>query len=197
MTAAWSMQTLARDLKELYMAKSLEDALKTLETETADEQALQLLTQRQREFVPALAALREQAIDSEIFERFREPGTPCGSEDEAGAEELPEANMDAEPEDEKEDSCGSEVQQVGLPDGWRLEWVSQYRGKTKEQYRFVDPEGRKYFSIQEFRAAISGGIEAVEELRRSQREAQQVAKNDRPVVVRTRNSGGHRKKARW
>lgn len=193
MAAAWSPQTLVRAVKDLYNAESLESAIHTLEPNTADEQALQQLAEHQSKFVPALAALREKAIDCELFNNFKEPPV-CDDGEDVGEDE--EAGMDVE--DDVEIAVEGEAQPVTLPEGWKLEWVSQIRGKAKEQYRFVDAVGRKYYSVLELRTAITGGIEAVEKVRQARREARQVEVSEKPAVARIRHGGGGaRKKARW
>jgi len=193
MSAPWSQTTLVRAVRDLYLAKSLEDAMVTLEAESADEQALRKLADRQAEFVPALAALREKAIDCNLFETFREPEACLTDSEEA---EEPDGAMDVE--EDNDGPLDNEPQPVQLEEGWRLEWVaqSQMRGKAaKDQYRFVDPAGRKYFSVLELRTAMSSGHEAVEEIRRTRREAKQLEAAEKPVVVRTKRNT-YKKKSR-
>jgi hypothetical protein len=196
MAAAWSPMTLVRAVRELYLADSLEDAEQTLERETADEIELRKLAERTAEFVPALAALREKAVDREILEVFRNQSVSI-----AGADvQMQKAEMETE-ECCTSSQAKSEAQPVELPEGWKLQWVSQIRKDTKDQYRFVDPAGRKYFSVVELRTAISSGFEAVQEMRRLKQEARQLTASDKPVVAKKTRLGSfggrHRKKSRW
>jgi hypothetical protein len=195
MACAWSPYVLVRALLELYRADSVEDAVLTLDTQSADEIALNLLAARTREFAPALAALREKAIDRDLFHQFVEPA-PSGEDDDALSEAaLQEVDM-------MEPCNDNELQPVELPEGWKLEWVSQIRGKTREQFRFVDPVGRKYYSVQELRIAIVGGIEAVQKARLARQEARALGVADKVPVShkapsRPSGSSGPRKKSRW
>jgi len=196
MAASWSPLSLVRSVRDLYAAETLEDACQGLEGQTADEWAIRELALRQAELAPALAQLREKAIDCELLSQFADKH--LGDDD--VFDEDAEADADIEVE---ECSAGArpegEAQPVILEDGWKLEWVSQIKGKTQDQFRFVDPVGRKYYSVFELRLALKGGIEAVQEARKAKQEARQAEVGDKPAVVRSagRPSGGHRKKSRW
>jgi len=191
MACEWSPYVLVRALHELYKAGSVEDAEQKYPTLTADEEALELLAERTREYAPALAELREHAIDSELFKQFL-VASPSDEDDHAMSEA------------EEEEECArsfvdNDLEPVALPEGWKLEWVSQIRKKTQEQFRFVDPVGRKYYNVAELRLAIVGGIEAVQKAREARQEARALNIVDKaPVRSVGRPSGfGSRKKARW
>jgi len=196
MTAAFSPTALVRAIKELYCAESLDDATLSLEAESADGWALRELADRQEELAPALAALREKAIDCELLSKFVDQSLLLGE-----ADTGPDAEMEADDTALPARPDGESVP-VTLEDGWKLEWVSQIRGNKRDQYRFVDPVGRKYYSVFELRTAQEGGIEAVQEARKAKQQARQAEVGDRPAVVRTHKNrpsggGGARKRARW
>lgn len=192
LSAPWSPVSMVKAIKALYMAESIEEASKGFEGTTADEQAMELLAERTAQFVPALEALREKAMDCELFKRFKDP--LIGQGDAAIAEVK----------DEEDDvyiveAFDGEVQPVNLPMGWKLEWVSQIRGKVRDQFRFVDPVGRKYYSVAELRVALVGGIEAVQAMRLERQQARQEAaeelKSKRPLSRVVRPPA--RKRSRW
>jgi hypothetical protein len=192
MVCAWRPGLLIRAVADLYKAPSLEEATETLGITTADEEAMRRLAQLTEEFAPALAELRGKAIDCELFTKFKEEMIVKQEEEEDDKDDISVFHDDEVEDLEALEENGPKP--VALPEGWKLEWVSQIRGKTSEQYRFVDPVGRKYYSVAELRVAISGGHAAVEELRRSRQEAralenlESTAKNrGRPAVTRKRS----------
>merc|ERR1712232_1537639 len=127
-----------------------------------------------------------------------------GFEVESSTVEGEDDMSEVEADEVVETSGDAELHGVNLPEGWKLEWVSQIRGKTREQFRFVDPQGRKYYSVSELRIAIDGGIEAVQAalLARQQTRALEAVdaparRPGRPSVGGSRFGGGSRKRSRW
>lgn len=122
-------------LQALHSTANADDAVAKLHlsTVTADEEALVLLTARSREFVPALAELREKAIDRDILLSLVETqDSRCGdtmdSDGESSAHEF--AIDDAT---SSEEGKPKEVPLV-LPQGWRTELTGGKR-------TFIDPSG--------------------------------------------------------
>jgi len=136
-------RALVKAMQQLYMMESVEEACLAYSTESADEEALRQLVERTEEFAPALTALRELAVDRDIFEHLREQ-----IDDETG--EVHES--ESEGSDLEQDLVGSrEPAPVVLPPGWRLEWVKRKRREMKE---FVDPNGTRYYNVKDVRSAI-------------------------------------------
>merc|ERR1712232_267847 len=104
-----------------------------------------------------------------------------GFEVESSTVEGDDDMSEVEAEEAVEASGDVELQRVNLPEGWKLEWVSQIRGKTREQFRFVDPQGRKYYSVSELRIAIDGGIEAVQAARLARQQTRALEAVDAPA----------------
>lgn len=194
MARVLSPMTLVRSIQELYKAESMEELTATLGVRTSDEEAVRRLAQLIEEFAPALHELRSKAIDCELFTRFKEEQPICKEEEEDAMSEMSEdGDEDMEPSGE------NEPKPVSLPEGWKLEWVSQIRGKNFEQFRFVDPVGRKYYSVAELKVAIVGGHAAVEDLRRARQEARLEASAEANSRSKGRPAAtqGARKKSRW
>lgn len=124
-------------VKALQALHSMSDAADAvarlhLSTLTADEEALVLLTARSREFVPALAELREKAIDRNILlSLVKSSDRGCGDAvDSDGESSAHEFAMDASSGDEGKPKEAPLV----LPQGWRTELTGGKR-------TFVDPSG--------------------------------------------------------
>jgi hypothetical protein len=194
MSRVLSPLLLARSIQEVYKAESVEELIETLKVgvKTSDEEAVRRLASLIEEFTPALAELRKKAIDCEIFARLKESDCKQEENDEDVMSEIDE------PEDEDIEPFGdNEPKPVSLPEAWKLEWVSQIRGKTFEQFRFVDPVGRKYYSVAELRAAIAGGHAAVEDLRRARQEARLEATGGSDQRSKGRPAQQSARKKRW
>eukprot|EP00930_Biecheleria_cincta_P096577 TRINITY_DN88400_c0_g1_i1.p1 TRINITY_DN88400_c0_g1~~TRINITY_DN88400_c0_g1_i1.p1 ORF type:complete len:2469 (+),score=622.90 TRINITY_DN88400_c0_g1_i1:85-7491(+) len=137
-------RALVRAMQMLYLAESVADAVGSLRSETADEEALQELTARSEEFAPALGMMRSLAVDRDVFSHLAEDLD----------EENPEvAESESEASDVEKDLAGkkNEMAPVVLPPGWRLEWVKRKKNEMRE---FVDPNGVRYRNVREVRAAL-------------------------------------------
>mmetsp|Transcript_102727 Transcript_102727/g.182025 ORF Transcript_102727/g.182025 Transcript_102727/m.182025 type:complete len:312 (-) Transcript_102727:58-993(-) len=178
---------LVRALKELYLAESVEDALKTLACQTADQEALQQLSVRSKEFAEALIGLRSQAIDFEFFKHLAED-QDCESASDRPSDVSEASDGGAAALEAGEDAGNGlgkrEPQPVRLPQGWKLQWVKGKSLKSKDKYRFLDPAGRKYTSVWELRAALVGGAQAVE----AARQARQLLRGGPHAAVGVRRS---------
>lgn len=141
---AMKPRALVRAMQMLYLAKSVEEAEVSLHSKSADEEALQQLTDRTEDFAPALASLRALAVDKEVFAHME-------VEHEAEHEGGPDSESEAS-DIGKELVGRKETAPVVLPPGWRLVWV---RRKKREAREFVDPEGKQYSSVKEVRAALA------------------------------------------
>lgn len=87
-------------VQALNALRSGDAASATARPETADELALRQLSDRSREFAPALAALRAPAVDREFFAHYAEKLDELSeeeAEDGAASDEPLEADVDAEP----------------------------------------------------------------------------------------------------
>jgi superfamily II DNA or RNA helicase len=203
MARVLSPNQLVKSFNALYSAESMEEFTTTLGVKTSDEEAVVRLANAIDEFAPALEELRQKAIDCELFAclkvsmrklslRMRKSSCPEDPEHDGKAEVS---------EDELEDVeayADNEPKPVALPEGWKLEWVNQIRGKALEQFRFVDPDGRKYYSVAELRVAISSGHAAVEDMRRARHEARLEAATEASQRSKGRTPNqGSRKKAKW
>jgi len=145
-------RALVRAMQMLYLADGIEDSsLSSLSAETADEEALRQLTERTEEFAPALDALRHLAVDHDIFEHLKD------KVDEDGADGL---RSESEGSDVAKELLGSkEPTPVVLPPGWRLEWIKRKKREVKE---FLDPNGQRYYTVKDVRAAIDQWNRAAE-----------------------------------
>jgi len=136
-------RALVRAVQALYTAVSLEDATRSLEPETADEEALRTLTERSSEFAPALSSMRAIAVDHEVFQHLADQ-----SDDEKDLGE----EVESEESDVGKDLIGKrEPAPVVLPPGWHMEWVRRGR---REMRQFVDPIGTRYLNVNQVRAAL-------------------------------------------
>lgn len=114
---------------------------------TQDEEALHALEQRSREFVPALAELRTQAIDSEVFRELV-----------AGAGSDPQESDGAVTEHEFAVSGGEsgaespKEEPLVLPPGWRCERILLKGRRLRE---FVSPAGVRYRTEAQAKQAVA------------------------------------------
>jgi len=134
---------MVRALCSLHEAAGPEEAVEEmrLETRTADEKALSLLTTRSREFVPALESLRKKAVDRELLLSLveqKEEQTEVDMEHSDGESTVNEFGFASGSEDE---AWKHKDLPLVLPAGWRVEHVQQ--GKRRVRV-FVDPEGESY-----------------------------------------------------
>jgi len=141
-------RALVRAMQVLFSSASLEEAQVTLSTETADEEALRQLVERSQEFAPALTAMRMLAVDHEVFAHLAD--TIPEDEGEVSASESEASDLDKE-------LAGSKDAAVILPDGWKMEWVKRRKREARE---FLDPIGRRYYSVKEVRLGIEQWKEA-------------------------------------
>jgi len=139
-------------LQQLHAADSVADAVAKLHMSnlTADEEALQILAARSREFVPALEELRKKAIDRDVLMKLVEDHKD-DRENDAGSDG--ESSVD---EFELDDATSGEEDIIKeaplvLPDGWRTE-----RSGADKQFRrfFVDPSGTVYRTETQAKQAV-------------------------------------------
>ena len=158
-------QPAARDrtvaaLQALFEASGAEDAARAmrLSPETADEEAVRDLARRSRELVPVLAELRGKAVDrTALLGGAPEAAEAPGSDEvESGPEEFclssSESAEDLGPGPEggprKQPRKGDGLGLALLP-GWRVERAPG--GTCRE---FVDPQGRRYRTVEQARRAL-------------------------------------------
>eukprot|EP00931_Biecheleriopsis_adriatica_P082306 TRINITY_DN5573_c0_g1_i1.p1 TRINITY_DN5573_c0_g1~~TRINITY_DN5573_c0_g1_i1.p1 ORF type:complete len:1295 (-),score=324.79 TRINITY_DN5573_c0_g1_i1:44-3928(-) len=158
--AAWERDPLVKAMQGVFCATNAAEAqeLMFLSPWSADEEALQNLAQRSREFVPALAELRKKAVDRAILlasERQKkvqvvkeEQEKDVDSSGESSALEF--AVSDSNGEDGA--TQPKQPPSLVLPVGWRTE--AFYR-KGRECREFVDPTGRRYRTMADARKAIN------------------------------------------
>ncbi|CAK9083812.1 unnamed protein product [Durusdinium trenchii] len=135
-------RAMVRAMQMLYLADSASEAIASLKPETADEEALQQLSERTEEFAPALEAMRSLAVDRDVFSHLA---------DEWVEEHGEVHHSESEASDLNKELGKKEPAPVVLPSGWRMEWVKR---KKKEMREFVDHEGNRYRSVREVRAAL-------------------------------------------
>lgn len=138
-------------LQDLHAADSVEDAVASLHLSnlTADEEAIQILAARSREFVPALEELRKKAIDRNVLlnlvqDRKDDCAHDAGSDGESSVDEF-----------ELDDATSGEEDVIKeaplvLPDGWRID-RSGTMGKARV---FVDPSGTIYRTEAQAKQAV-------------------------------------------
>lgn len=138
-----------RALQDLHAADSVEDAVANLHLSnlTADEEAIQILAARSREFVPALEELRKKAIDRHVLLNLvqdrKEDSHDAGSDGESSVDEF-----------ELDDATSGEEDVIKeaplvLPDGWRID-----RSGTGGRRLFVDPAGTIYRTEAQAKQAV-------------------------------------------
>jgi len=118
--------------------------------ESADELALRSLAQHSREFVPALAELRREAIDREALEALM---ASLGADRDA-AQEQSEGESSVCEFGVSAGSSGGEDDvppPLVLPPDWQMQRIKRGRGTVKQ---FVDPAGKRYKTEKEARRAI-------------------------------------------
>ncbi|CAJ1372494.1 unnamed protein product [Effrenium voratum] len=136
-------RAMVRAMQMLFLADSASEAIASLKPETADEEALNQLTERTEEFAPALEAMRSLAVDKDVFAHLAEDLAEEHGEVHESESEASDLN--------KELVKKNEPAPVVLPEGWRMEWVKR---KKKEMREFLDPEGNRYRTVREVRAAL-------------------------------------------
>jgi hypothetical protein len=129
-----------------------------LQTKTADEIALHQLSERSKEFVPALASLRSKAVDRDIL--LSKVSGSC--------EQSADASDGESSQDEFFLSSGDEVMPdtppLVLPEGWSVQRVTL---NGRECRQFVDPSGNHY-------RTEAQALQAVSEFRRRENIAKSV-----------------------
>jgi hypothetical protein len=142
----WKRDPLACAIQGLYLEHSTEDAIKRMcfNNQTADEEALQQLSSRSREFIPALAELRSKAIDRAVMHRFSESQAAESSEGESSEFDFAISASDGE-------GAGRREKDFLLPPGW---YTEKFRRQSREVREFVDPTGRRYRTASDARQAI-------------------------------------------
>jgi len=172
-------RALVRAMQMLYLSESIGEAVATLKPETADEEALNQLTERSAEFAPALEMMRSLAVDRQVFAHLAQEMVEEHPE-------LPESESEAD--DVEKDLVGkkNEPAPVVLPAGWRLEWVKR---KKKEMREFVDPEGNRYRNVREVRNALLEWESRQAALAAAKKAAEAAAASGAPPPKRTRLRG--------
>jgi superfamily II DNA or RNA helicase len=158
----WKRDPLVAAMLELHSAASTAEAEERMNLSplSADEKALQLLVQRSRAFVPALAELRSKAVDFEVLQALHEEEQRVAQEQSDGESTTHEFGVS--------DSSGNEAVEAStrhrfghapgqgpllLPPGWRTE--STRKGRRGTECRIiVDPTGRRYTNTRDARKAI-------------------------------------------
>jgi len=150
---------LVRALRALYATPSAIDAVERLNLNplTADELALKALSEKSREFVPALEELRSKAVDRAVLMGL------SGSTLHVKKEELSDGESSADDYALTSASSGDEGQTAGqarkqreaplvLPSGWRVEQV--VKGKRRARV-FVSPTGAQFRTEAQAKVAVS------------------------------------------
>jgi len=172
-------RALVRAMQMLYLSESIAEAVASLKPETADEEALNQLTERSSEFAPALEAMRSLAVDRQVFAHL--------ADDHADEHpDLPESESEADDVEKELLGKKNEPAPVVLPAGWRLEWVKR---KKKEMREFVDPDGTRYRSVKEVRAALLEWESRQAALAAAKKAAEAAAASGAPPPKRTRLRG--------
>lgn len=139
---------MASAIQLLHLATSADEAVQALYLNplTADEQALQQLSQRSRDFVTALAELRGKAIDLAVLKKLGGEPQALSSDGESSDFDYALSGSDGEgPSAAQRDS------DFILPPGWRTE---KFRRKSRDVREVVDPTGRRYHTMAEARKAV-------------------------------------------
>eukprot|EP00927_Polykrikos_kofoidii_P029098 TRINITY_DN2520_c0_g2_i1.p1 TRINITY_DN2520_c0_g2~~TRINITY_DN2520_c0_g2_i1.p1 ORF type:complete len:1091 (+),score=180.00 TRINITY_DN2520_c0_g2_i1:55-3327(+) len=138
-------------LQALHLAESTEKLIKTLHlsVKSADEDAVAELARRSREFVPALAELREKAVDRAILQKLAQETEQIESEGESSGLDFGVSDSDG---DASRTQARPQEAPMLLPPGWRTETVRRKSGMCRE---FVDPTGRRYRTIKDARKAVN------------------------------------------
>jgi len=155
----WNGDPLARAVQLLHLAASAEEAAAAmcLSPETADEEAFRFLSQRSREFVPALVELRSRAVDREVLQCLGGDSKAPSSEGESSAQEFGVSSSGGSEAEVPDASMGSKKRRkeaaadLLLPEGWRTE---KFQRRSREVREFVDPSGRRYRTVPEARKAV-------------------------------------------
>lgn len=139
-----------KSLQELHAAASVAEAVAKLHMSnlTADEEALQILAARSREFVPALEELRKKAIDRHVLLNLIQKDdreNDAGSDGESSVDEF-----ELDDATSGEENIIKEAPLV-LPDGWRTE-RSGAGGQSRRF--FVDPAGTVYRTEAQAKQAV-------------------------------------------
>jgi len=166
-----------RALQDLHAAESVADAVAKLHlsTLTADEEALQILAARSREFVPALEELRKKAIDRNVLMNLVQDSTVDRAHDFDSDGESSVDEFELDDATSGEENVVKEAPLV-LPDGWRIDRTG-VGGQIRRT--FVDPSGTVYRTEREAKQAVD-----------AQRRAANVASRLRSKFEAKFNGGG-------
>mmetsp|Transcript_19575 Transcript_19575/g.34570 ORF Transcript_19575/g.34570 Transcript_19575/m.34570 type:complete len:1115 (+) Transcript_19575:20-3364(+) len=156
---AWQRDPLVRIIEAVHSAATAAQAEEQLFLSpwTAEQEALQSLSRRSREFVPALSELRRKAVDRAILmagERRRTGQTVKQEPIEVSDGESSGLDFAVSGSD-REETAGSKPKEpppLVLPPGWRTE---VFRRKGRDRREFVDPNGKRYGAVAEARKAIN------------------------------------------
>jgi len=154
--SANSRHALVRAAQDLYCATSLREAANTLSPETVDEEALRQLAERTQEFSTALAVLRSQAVDRELFAQLVNDGPTTSGDDGLAAGKNPSEDDQSAGSDDRPAKLdvGRALGPVRLPPGWKLTWEMR---RKSEAFLIVDPRGKRYSRVADLRAALQAG----------------------------------------
>eukprot|EP00913_Durusdinium_trenchii_P019717 g18535.t2 len=137
---------MVRAMQMLYLADSASEAIASLKPETADEEALQQLSERTEEFAPALEAMRSLAVDRDVFSHLA---------DEWVEEHGEVHHSESEASDLNKELGKKEPAPVVLPiSRFCVARLTEIGALRQEMREFVDHEGNRYRSVREVRAAL-------------------------------------------
>jgi len=145
---------MVRALSKLH-STSLEDAVKDLHlnVRTADEEALSMLADRSRKFVPALDELRSKAVDRDVLLSLRKKAKQEVTQESDGETSVDEFELSSGEESNLVDAqLRDREMPLVLPEGWRVEEVQ--RGKVRRRV-FVSATGEQYNTEAQAKIAVA------------------------------------------
>mmetsp|Transcript_69054 Transcript_69054/g.174450 ORF Transcript_69054/g.174450 Transcript_69054/m.174450 type:complete len:508 (+) Transcript_69054:1-1524(+) len=148
---------LARALRALYATSSAQAAIETLNLDplTADELALRRLSEKSREFVPALENLRQKAVDRAVLLGMSETNSEVKEEPSSDGESSAcEFGLDSASSGGEEGPASRSARSAPLvlPPGWQVEQVQ--KGKRRQRV-FVSPTGAQYRTEAQAKVAVA------------------------------------------